>query len=466
MQNLENTPKRRRSGSPDKQMNRKEREFIRTSLYQKSGGNTGLNGKNWSDKKLYEPVATLIHDFCTTTEAQISTSLLQRICYISASEPDIVLNEPSWIQTDLIYAYILGVPDASRSDAIRSHISLFCDWYPNDEEIARYRKLVELSGQLLFPSAEANAGIKRKLRYWQALAFVSLISVVSLVAWYKWQHPEPAVKACSAFPKMVSIPGGSFRMGNTFQTNESGAKSHEIDEYPAHTVNLDSFFLSETEITFDQYDCYTESNSLPYVFDAGAGRGYNPVIYVTWYDAVSYCNWLSTQQGLNPAYTIKSEKKYGPASVLLDTLSDGYRLPTEAEWEFAASWTPEGKSKFGNGRDTASTNEINYQDDELYSYRPKIKAVKSYNPNPLGLYDMSGNVYEWCWDWFLEGYYNDCRDGVDNPRGPLDGFHKIIRGGSWYFNQDFCRSSYREVEVPLNRDDITGFRVARSIKHR
>ncbi|MFM8484949.1 MAG: formylglycine-generating enzyme family protein, partial [Bacteroidota bacterium] len=180
-----------------------------------------------------------------------------------------------------IYAYILGVPDASRSDAIRSHISLFCDWYPNDEEIARSRKLVELSGQLLFPSAEANAGIKKKLRYWQALAFVSLISVVSLVAWYKWQNPEPAVKACSAFPKMVSIPGGSFRMGNTFQTNESEAKSHEIDEYPAHTVNLDSFFLSETEITFDQYDCYTESNSLPYAFDAGAGRGYNPVIYVT-----------------------------------------------------------------------------------------------------------------------------------------------------------------------------------------
>ncbi len=455
------TNRKRRKGDPDKQMNRYEREFIRVKLHQKTAGSTGLNGRNWSDKRLYDPLASQINSFNTEPAPPVSASLLQRICYISESEPDITLNEPSWLQTDVIYAFVLDTPNACRADAMRNHLSLFAQWYPDDEEVVRIQKLVAMTGNNDSPAVHEDAqDIRKQLKKWRILAISLLFAIICILTAYVSQLIGSRTPPCLVAPGMLGIPGGSFRMGNTF--GEIG--DSDKDELPVHAVSLDSFLLSETEITFEQYDCFTNATGKPHKNDDGTGRGDKPVIYVCWLDAVEYCNWLSGSQGLRHAYIIQYSDGYECPAVSLDTLSDGYRLPTEAEWEYAASWTPDGKSLYGNGKNVALTAEINFQTEEAYSPKPLTRTVKSGEPNPLGLYNMSGNVFEWCQDWYGEEYYTQCGSFIKNPRGPDTGLLRVLRGGGWYYEAEKCRSSYREVDHPMNRDHNTGFRVARSIK--
>lgn len=285
-----------------------------------------------------------------------------------------------------------------------------------------------------------------------------------------------------ATPDMVQIAGGTFDMGDVMGDNEYN------NEKPVHKVKLSSFYLGRYAVTFEEYDVFCEATNREKPKDAGWGRGRRPVIYVDWYDAVEYCNWLSGIWGLEKMYKIDKDRK-DPNNksnsddkkwlVTINEDANGYRLPTEAEWEYAARavFSPSGrgqgggKVRFGNGKDIADPGEINFDGSESYKkpysvvgeYRRKTVPVGSLNsPNALGLHDMSGNVYEWCWDWFAGDYYQSSPE--DNPRGPGQGSYRVDRGGHWYSGPPYCRAAYRGSWPPAYRLNRVGFRLARSLE--
>lgn len=229
-------------------------------------------------------------------------------------------------------------------------------------------------------------------------------------------------------------------MGDIFGEGENREK-------PVHRVTVGDFYMSAYCVTFEEYDefCAVARRHRP--DDRGWGRGNRPVINVKWYDAVEYCNWLSQQQGLTPVYTINGD------DVTPNWNTNGYRLPTEAEWEYAAR---EGgkKVRFGNGQNTLLRTEANFNASQTV-------PVNSFKPNALGLYNMSGNVWEWCWDWFDSEYYKV--SPAVNPKGPASGPARLLRGGSWHSSAVHCRVAFRNYGTPTCRDTYYGFRVVRSV---
>lgn len=263
------------------------------------------------------------------------------------------------------------------------------------------------------------------------------------------------------FPVMRHIEGGAFDMGDVM-----GDK--EYDEETVHRVELDTFELAETPLTWQQYGLFyfatgRKEEDLPN--DSGWGRADRPVIDVSWYDAVEYCNWLSALKGLEMAM---EGKKEDDDTYFIRLEVNGYRLPTEAEWEYAAR---EGgkKVRFGNGKDDADPVEINFDGSEPYKkdyskvgeYRSKTTPVYQFAPNALGLHDMSGNVDEWCWDWYDENYYENSPE--KNPVGPDTGSYRVIRGGAWNNDAFYCRVAFRYRNFPDNRYYGVGFRPARTV---
>jgi formylglycine-generating enzyme required for sulfatase activity len=208
----------------------------------------------------------------------------------------------------------------------------------------------------------------------------------------------------------------------------------DSNELPVQTVTLSDYELADTLQTWWQYGLYCFSTGLDLPSDNGFGRANRPIINVSWDDAIQYAEWLSARK----------EGKY--------------RLPTEAEWEFAARERGR-KVRFGNGKDIADAEEINYDPlvDCGYSmsgeYRGKTTPVNTLLKNALGLYDMSGNVWEWCSDWY--GDY-------PSATGPKSGSNRVVRGGSWLNNPQNCRVAVRDLNPPGHRGGVLGFRLARS----
>ncbi|HNL38736.1 MAG TPA: SUMF1/EgtB/PvdO family nonheme iron enzyme, partial [Saprospiraceae bacterium] len=244
------------------------------------------------------------------------------------------------------------------------------------------------------------------------------------------QPPDTPPAAIPVHENMALIPGGTFQMGDLFNEGSN-------DEKPVHTVTVDSFYLSKTELTFIEYDAFCKATGREKPSDKGWGRGRRPVINVDWYDAVEYCNWLSAKENLLPVYTIdktrqdpdnqssNDEKKW---MVTIDRSARGYRLPTEAEWEYAAR---EGgkKVRFGHGRDTIAPFEANFNCSDYYktSYsvageceEQKTVHVDEMGANSFGLKHMTGNVWEWCQDWYDGMYYRQSHN-AHNPMGPAKG---------------------------------------------
>ncbi|MCI4648396.1 SUMF1/EgtB/PvdO family nonheme iron enzyme [Phaeodactylibacter sp.] len=267
--------------------------------------------------------------------------------------------------------------------------------------------------------------------------------------------PDRAVKATPLSGNMAFVKGGTFQMGST--STEGGS-----DEKPVHSVTVSDFYIGRHEVTFEEYDAYCEATGKSKPDDEGWGRARRPVIYVSWHDAVAYCNWRSQQEGYQPVYTISGDR------VTADWSANGYRLPTEAEWEFAAR--ERGKNvQFGNGKDIARASELNFDASESYktrysvvgTYRKQTVPVGSLNsPNELNLHDMSGNVWEWCWDWYDSDYYNN--SSSRNPRGSSTGSRRVLRGGSWSNGPAGLRCAYRNGGSPDRRYDDIGFRLSRT----
>lgn len=261
-------------------------------------------------------------------------------------------------------------------------------------------------------------------------------------------------------PEMVFVEGDVYNMGCTNEQNGCGP-----DEYPAHEVTLTDFFIGKYEVTQSQWNAlipeYTPDNS-------GFGTGdTHPVYNISWYDVVTFCNRLSLQEGYTPCYYFDEnftgvfDSLTGISSTYIDIYwnhsADGYRLPTEAEWEYAARGGILSNDYLYSGSNNVNAVawwDINDDNSVL------AQAVGTKAANELGLYDMSGNVWEWCWDWSSDTYYNEST--ACNPTGPISGTTKTERGGAWTGNSNFCRVASRDLNVlPGTRSFFGGFRLCR-----
>jgi formylglycine-generating enzyme required for sulfatase activity len=233
---------------------------------------------------------------------------------------------------------------------------------------------------------------------------------------------------------MIWVTGGLFRMGNTIG---------EDDERPVHTVYINGFFMGKTEVTQGEYRAVIGTNP------SGMFGDTLPVENISWYDAVEYCNKLSLKEGLTPVYSGSND------NITCNFTTNGYRLPTEAEWEYAAR---------GGNRDSlafsyAGGNSVGVLGWYNNNSEKHIREVGTKSPNSLGLYDMSGNVWEWCWDWY--GPYSSTEQS--DPKGAQRGSYRVTRGGSWNSSADQLRTTYRSYGDPAAHYHDLGFRVVRPI---
>lgn len=229
--------------------------------------------------------------------------------------------------------------------------------------------------------------------------------------------------SAQTYPEMIKVEGGTFTMGDTEMEGEE-------DEHPAHEVTLSTFYISKTPVTVAQYKVYCRATgkSMPEPPRWGWIDSH-PMVNVNWHDAVAYTDWLA------------------------DKLDKDYRLPTEAEWEYAARGGNQSKGyKYAGAR---SLDAVGWYD-ENYS-TGSTHPVAQKRPNELGIYDLSGNVYEWCKDWYAEDYY--ANSPKENPRGPASGSNRVRRGGSWLDLAPYCRVAYRSVGDPSDSGSYRGFRV-------
>ncbi len=284
--------------------------------------------------------------------------------------------------------------------------------------------------------------------------------------------------------EMVLVSGGTFTMGDTWGDGDS-------DELPTHSVTVNSFYMGTYEITnaqvveiynwalgqgkitvssstvqnaegnsqelldLDDGDCQISYNGSQLVVDAGKEN--YPAIEISWYGAAALCNYLSEKEGLTLVYDLSNWTANWNAN--------GYRLPTEAEWEYAAKGGANGNYTKYSGSDNPDDvawywdNSNASGNSNLYNGHGTL-PVGTKQANELGIYDMSGNVWEWCWDWYASDYYSSSPS--DNPKGPSSGSFRVLRGGSWYFYAGRVRAADRSVSYPSDSDYVIGFRLVRT----
>jgi formylglycine-generating enzyme required for sulfatase activity len=262
-----------------------------------------------------------------------------------------------------------------------------------------------------------------------------------------------SVIAQSRFPNdFVLIRGGTFTMGSPTSEPESGTDETQ------HRVTVGDFYIAASSVTQREYSQLMGNNPSEF-------KGDNlSVENVTWFDAVRFCNARSMREGLTPAYTISGETVTWNRNAS-DQRSTGYRLPTEAEWEYACragTTTPFNIGSNITDRQANCYNNYGYNNNSsgrvTGGYRGRTTPVNSYAANSWGLFDMHGNVADWCWDWY--GEYG--ASAQTNPIGPATGTLRVNRGGGWNDFPKHIRSAYRAATPPGNGSFNLGFRLVRN----
>ncbi len=284
------------------------------------------------------------------------------------------------------------------------------------------------------------------------LLFTVLISVNQLIA---------------QSPKLVLVSGGTFKMGSNIPDPDGLG-----DEKPVHTVTVTDFYIGETEVTVAEYQLFSKATgtAMPSAPDAewweshaDTKKFYNnpaktwwgfqpnyPMFSVTWEQAAQYCNWLSKKEGLPECY-----KKNADGGWDTDITKKGYRLPTEAEWEFAARGGNSSKGFKYSGSNSLS--EVAWYDETTAYAGPQ--NVKTKKANELGLYDMSGNVWEWCSDYYSSGFYAKS-EGKTNPFNNVSQSYRVIRGGAWHYQGSYATLTSRDGPELAYTNYNYGFRLA------
>ena len=257
--------------------------------------------------------------------------------------------------------------------------------------------------------------------------------------------------------QIIAIPPGTFSMGDSTGPDE---------QQPRHDVYLNEYGIAPFAVTNAEYKIFCDMANRTYPPEGGenqASQGYfldypnHPVVGVSWYDAARYCNWLSAQQGYSACYDTTTWS--------FDSGKDGYHLPTEAQWERAARGNL--TNKLYPWGDDPPGNRCNYRDydGDLVSSMPNFSngrgtvSVGKFSANGLGLYDMAGNVWEWCNDWYRDNYYS--QSPAQNPYGPTSGDGRVVRGGAWNKSAFYIRCATRQGVNPTTKNYETGFRIAR-----
>ncbi|MCX6873900.1 MAG: SUMF1/EgtB/PvdO family nonheme iron enzyme [Verrucomicrobia bacterium] len=266
------------------------------------------------------------------------------------------------------------------------------------------------------------------------------------------------------------IPAGSFSMGDSLDGKSSAL--------PLHSVNVSAFYMAKHEVTkalWDDVGTWGLAHGYTDLSVGGGKAATHPVQTITWYGTVKWCNARSEKEGLTPCYTLSGGAVYRTTNVSAVTCNwaaNGYRLPTEAEWEKAARGGLSGKRfPWGN---TITHSQANYRSSSSYKYDvsptrgyhptyatgalPYTSPVGSFAANGYGLYDMAGNVWEWCWDW--EGSYTAASQ--TDPHGATSDSNKAARGNPCYGYADYCSVSGRAGAAPGYSSEGSGFRLVRS----
>ena len=276
--------------------------------------------------------------------------------------------------------------------------------------------------------------------------------------------------ASSTAAELALIPAGTFQMGVTSGDTDSDAKPFSVTiTYP--------YYMGKKEVTkaeWDEVRTWAAANGYTDLATGDGKAANHPVQTVSWWDAIKWCNARSEKEGLTACYTFNGAVVKTGTSINsgVDWRANGYRLPTEAEWEKAARGGVSGK-RFPWGTDTISHSQANFWNNGGESYQsgttgyhptyatdpfPYTSPVGSFAANGYGLHDMAGNVWEWCWDWYEASYYK----GTD-PLGAIQGVYRVKRGGSWsdYYASN-CRAAHRSRNTPSTLTEVNGFRIVRS----